>query len=218
MDIKQKITDIGQKVTHLDWKRLIGTKAFITVGCVVLVCIAVLVSSLLNNGQDMTVGGETSENRVLGNTILVDASVSDKTDNSDTTDGNTSSDTETNADGESDEDFFAMAILNRTQVRDSALEVLREIADNPDTLPDAKEEALSSIAAIADDMSAEANIETLIEAKGISQCVAVISGDSCSIIVNTKGLVSEELTQITDIVYEQTGIPVANITVVEAQQ
>jgi len=110
-----------------------------------------------------------------------------------------------------------MAILNRTQVRDSALEVLREIADNPDTLPDAKEEALSSIAAIADDMSAEANIETLIEAKGISKCVAVISGDSCSIIVNKQNLAANELTQITDIVCEQTGIPVANITVVEAQ-
>lgn len=212
MDIKQKFNEIKEKAKDLDWKKLIGTKAFITVGCVMLVCVAVLVSTLVNRNSD-TVTGDSGENRVLGNTLLVDSSTQMP-----------EADTETGADAGADtqenspEDFFAMAILNRTQVRDSALEVLREIADNPDTLPDAKEEALSSIASIADDMSAESNIETLIEAKGISQCVAVISGDSCSIIVNRSGLVAEELTQITDIVYEQTGIPVANITVVEAKQ
>ncbi len=212
MDIKQKFNEIKEKAKDLDWKKLIGTKAFITVGCVMLVCVAVLVSALVNRNSD-TVTGDSGENRVLGNTLLVDSSTQMP-----------EADTETGADAGADtqenspEDFFAMAILNRTQVRDSALEVLREIADNPDTLPDAKEEALSSIASIADDMSAESNIETLIEAKGISQCVAVISGDSCSIIVNRSGLVAEELTQITDIVYEQTGIPVANITVVEAKQ
>ncbi|MBE6692835.1 MAG: SpoIIIAH-like family protein [Ruminococcaceae bacterium] len=205
MDIKQKFNEIKEKIEKQDFKKLIGTKAFITVGCVMLVCVAVLISTLVN-GREVA-QTENGENRVLGNTLLVDTNT--PLDNADEN---------ANADTENGEDFFAMAILNRTQVRDSALDVLREIADNPDTLPDAKEEALSSIASIADDMSAEANIETLIEAKGISQCVAVISGDNCSIIVNTEGLIADELTQITDIVYEQTGIPVANITVVEAKK
>ena len=211
MDIKQKFTKVKEKVKGIEWKKMIQTKAFITVGCVLLVGIAVVVSTLVNPA-DEPVSSE-NENKVLGNTLLVDASVSDEEANLET-------------DGESDElvdageadDFFAMAIINRTQVRDDALEVLREIAESPDTLPDAKEDALSSIAAIADEMSAEANIETLIQAKGISQCVAVISGDTCSVIVNTVGLASEQLTQITDIVYEQTGIPVKNITVVEAKK
>ncbi len=205
MDIKQKFNEIKEKIEKQDFKKLIGTKAFITVGCVMLVCVAVVISTLVN-GREIT-QTENGENRVLGNTLLVDTNTPLE-----------NTDENANATTENGEDFFAMAILNRTQVRDSALDVLREIADNPDTLPDAKEEALSSIASIADDMSAEANIETLIEAKGISQCVAVISGDNCSIIVNTEGLIADELTQITDIVYEQTGIPVANITVVEAKQ
>lgn len=210
MDIKQKFKQIKEKAKESDWKKLISTKAFITVGCVMLVCVAVLISSLVNRGNEDTVGSE-EENRILGNTLLVDSSVNDAGTNLD-------SDLKADTAPENTEDFFAMAILNRTQVRDSALEVLREIAENPDTLPDAKEDALSSIAEIADDMSAEANIETLIQAKGISECVAVISGDSCSVIVNTNGLLAEELIQITDIVYEQTGIPVANITVVEAKK
>ncbi len=205
MDIKQKFNEIKEKIQKQDFKKLIGTKAFVTVGCVMLVCVAVLISTLVN-GRDIT-PTDNGENRVLGNTLLVDTNTPLENPDSDA-----------NATPEDGEDFFAMAILNRTQVRDNALDVLREIADNPDTLPDAKEEALSSIAAIADEMSAEANIETLIEAKGISQCVAVISGDNCSVIVNTEGLIADELTQITDIVYEQTGIPVANITVVEAKK
>lgn len=203
MDIKAKFNEIKEKIKKQDFKKLIGTKAFITVGCVVLVCVAVLVSTLVN-GRELSVN-ENGENRVLGNTLLVDSNTQIQDENA-------------NATTENEEDFFAMAILNRTQVRDNALDVLREIAENPDTLPNAKEEALSSIASIAEDMSVEANIETLIEAKGISQCVAVISGNSCSIIVNTEGLLADELTQITDIVCEQTGIPVANVTVVEAKK
>ncbi len=222
MDIKQNFSKLKEKVTHIKWKDLVTTKAFITVGCLVLVCVAVLVSSLVNDNMDIVAGNESGDNRVLGNTILVDASTSEpETSNqeSDQTSGSDSSEG-SNADANADqngEDFFAMAILNRTQVRDSALEVLREIADNPDAMPDAKEEALSSIAAIAEDMSLEANIETLIEAKGISKCVAVISGNNCSVIVNKADLTPNELTQITDIVYDQAGIPVANVTVVEAQ-
>lgn len=205
MDLKPKFNEIKEKLKKIDWKNMITTKAFITVGCVMLVCAAVVVSTLVNRDAE-TVDNE--ENRVLGNTLLVDASVDDT---------EAGADAELNANPETAEDFFAMAIINRTQVRDSALEVLREIASNPDTLPDAKEDALSSISKIADEMSAEANIETLIKAKGIADCVAVISGESCSVVVDKSGLDPDDLTQITDIVFEQTGIAVQNITVVEAK-
>ncbi len=208
MDIKQKLSSFKEKVKGIDWKKMVSTKAFITVGCVMLIGVAVIVSSLVAPDSE-AVNGNESGNKVLGNALLVDASVADT---------EAGADADANANPETAEDFFAMAIINRTQVRDSALEVLREIASNPDTLPDAKEDALASIADIADDMSAEANIETLVKAKGIAECVAVISGETCSVIVNTVELVPEELTQITDIVYEQTGIPVQNITVVEAKK
>ena len=211
MDIKQHFEKAKKKLEGIDWKKLIGTKAFITVGCVMLICAAVLVSTLVGTSPDTP----TDEgNRVLGNTLLADSSSAEEKD----ADADVESGENINASPETAEDFFAMAIINRTQVRDSALEVLREIAESPDTLPDAKEDALASIADIADDMSAEANIETLVKAKGIGNCVAVISGDSCSVIVNQNGLLPDELTQITDIVFEQTGIPVTNITVVEARK
>ena len=212
MDIKQQFSRLKEKAKQIDWKKMIGTKSFITVGCIMLICVAVLVSSLTGSADTNTQneGGD----RLLGNALLVDTSVNTEA----SPETSAPSDSNVNANPETAEDFFAMAIINRTQVRDSALEVLREIAENPDSLPDAKEDALESIAEIADDMSAEANIETLVKAKGIGDCVAVISGDNCSVIVNQKNLLPDELTQITDIVFEQAGIPVANITVVEAKK
>jgi stage III sporulation protein AH len=212
MNIKQQFSRIKEKAKKIEWKKMIGTKSFITVGCIMLVCVAVLVSSLASSPDANTQndGGD----RLLGNALLVDTSV----DVDASVETSKPADTDVNTSPETAEDFFAMAIINRTQVRDSALEVLREIAENPDSLPDAKEDALESIAEIADDMSAEANIETLVKAKGIGDCVAVISGDNCSVIVNQKNLLPDELTQITDIVFEQAGIPVANITVVEAKK
>ncbi len=207
MDIKSKFDDLKTKAKNLDWKKMIGTKAFLTVGSVMLICVAVLVSSLVGS-PEAPIAGEEGD-RVLGNSVLVDSGNTPEQGNPDVDAGNT--------EDKADADFFAMAIINRTQVRDSALEVLNEIATNPDTLPDAKEDALSSIANIADDMTAEANIETLVKAKGIADCVAVISDEGCSVVVNTSGLEPDELTQITDIVFEQTGITVDKITVVEAK-
>ena len=206
MEIKKQLNELKEKVKGIDWKKLIGTKAFVTVGCVMLIGIAVLVSSLVGTSDGNAASGDGD--RILGNTILADTSVSVENDSA-------QSGENVNANPETAEDFFAMAIINRTQVRDSALEVLREIAESPDALPDAKQEALDSITEIADDMTAEANIEALIKAKGIADCVAVISGSNCSVIVNRSPLLPDELTKITDIVYEQTGIPVSNITVVE---
>lgn len=215
MEMKRNFEKLKEKVKNIEWKKLVGTKAFITVGCVMLVCVAVLVSSLLKPVDNSVVGNEEG-NRVLGNSVLVDSSLAGEIE--DELEDDTEANADVNASPETADDFFAMAIINRTQVRDSALEVLREIAESPDSLPDAKEEALASIAEIAEDMSYEANIETLVKAKGISDCVAVISGENCSVIVSKADLLPDELTQITDIVYELTGIPVANITVVEASK
>jgi stage III sporulation protein AH len=112
-------------------------------------------------------------------------------------------------------DFFAASVMNRQSVRDEALEVLQQIADNPEALPDAKEKALADIAAIAQTITIEGNIETLIKSKGFENCVAIISGDKCNIIVKSKGLRPSEVAQIVDIVYQQSNILPENVTIIE---
>ena len=63
-------------------------------------------------------------------------------------------------------------------------------------------------------MEKEANIETLIKADGYAQCVAVINGDSASVVVSSEvALDAARVATITGIVYEQAGILPANLTV-----
>jgi len=63
----------------------------------------------------------------------------------------------------------------------------------------------------------EANIETLIKAKGFTECVAVINDDNISVIVNSESLMPSQIAQITEIVYEVAEIIPSNITIIEKQ-
>ncbi len=112
-------------------------------------------------------------------------------------------------------DYFQSMSLNRQQARDEAMEVLLSVAESQTALDDVKEAALQDISKLAADMEKETNIETMILAKGFSQCIAVISNENCNIIVESDGLEPGEVAQITEIVYEQAGISPTNLKIVE---
>ena len=85
-------------------------------------------------------------------------------------------------------DFFAASQIERPRARDEAIEVLQSVVDDATALESAKQQALADIAAIAANIETEANIESLIKAKGFEECVAVISGDKANIVVKSEGL------------------------------
>ncbi|MBR6745730.1 MAG: SpoIIIAH-like family protein [Clostridia bacterium] len=112
-------------------------------------------------------------------------------------------------------DFFAASQIERQRARDEAIEVLQSVVDDATALDSAKEQALADIAAIAANIETEANIESLIKAKGFEECVAVISGDKANIVVKSEGLKPNQLSQILEIVYLQADILPANVTISE---
>ncbi len=112
-------------------------------------------------------------------------------------------------------DYFAQTVLSRKQARDEALEVLQSVAKSDVALPEAIESALADIAQIAEDIENESNIETLIEAKGIEDCIAVISDGKATVIVKSEGLLASQVAQINEIVYEQAGILPTDLKIVE---
>lgn len=112
-------------------------------------------------------------------------------------------------------DYFSQTALSRQQARDEALEVLQTVAKSETALPEAVQSALEDIAQIAKDIENESNIETLIQAKGFEECIAVISDGKATIIVQTDGLLASEVAQINDIVYNQSGILPTNLTIIE---
>ena len=103
--------------------------------------------------------------------------------------------------------YFASAILSRQQARDEAIEVLQSVASSDSALEETKAEALDEISRIALDIEKESNIETLVKAKGFSECVAVLGDDTVSVIVRQdEELLQSQIAQIKEIVYEETGL------------
>lgn len=113
------------------------------------------------------------------------------------------------------EDYFANIVLNRQSARDEAMEVLLSVTDSSTAIEEVKNSAYSDIEQIALDIESEANIETLIQAKGFEQCIAVVNGNTASIIVKTDGLTPGEVAQISEIVYEETGILPSDLKIIE---
>lgn len=111
--------------------------------------------------------------------------------------------------------YFTAAKLSRENARDEAMEVLQTVVDSQDALSETKDKALADISRIALDIEQEANIESLVKAKGFNNCIAVLNGTAISVIVESDGLLPSQVAQIKEIVYEQTGIKPTNIKIIE---
>ena len=118
-------------------------------------------------------------------------------------------------DADKSDAYFATAELSRKQARDQAIAVLQTVVDSSTAEAIAKEQASDDISRIASEIQTEANIETLIKSKGFEKCVAVISDGTASVIVESDGLLPNELSQIKEIVWEQAGIDPVNIKIIE---
>lgn len=115
----------------------------------------------------------------------------------------------------SSEDYFANIVLNRQSARDEAMEVLLSVTDSTTAIDEVKNSAYSDMEQIALDIENEANIETMILAKGFEQCIAVVNGNSANVIVKTDGLTPGEVAQISEIVYEECGILPSELKIIE---
>lgn len=112
--------------------------------------------------------------------------------------------------------YFSSTQVSRDRARDEALEVLQSVVDDKSADEASKTAAYSSISRIAKDMENEANIESLVVAKGFAQCVAVINDDKASVVVKSDtSLTRAQLSQINEIVYTQAGIIPENITIIQ---
>ncbi len=110
--------------------------------------------------------------------------------------------------------YFTATALDRQEARDEAIDVLKLVTENSEASAEAKAEASAKISQIAVDIQNEANIETLVKAKGFEECVAIISEDSVSVIVSAESLQANQTAQILTIVYETTGISPEKVSII----
>ena len=114
-------------------------------------------------------------------------------------------------------EYFAAVRLSRQEARDSAVSLLQEaMSYETDTTSQQTSDQLEYIVETALN---EAQIESLVIAKGYADCVAYISEDGISVAVaaNEGGLTQADVAVIADIVLTQTVYSIDQLRVVEVQ-
>ena len=95
--------------------------------------------------------------------------------------------------------------------------MLKEIIDDTKSDAESKKAAVESQTQIAADIEKEGLIESLVKAKGFSDCVAILSNNQANIMIQGEGLVESQILQIQDIVVSQTNLPLESIKIHEVK-
>ena len=180
-----------------NWK-----KNLLAAGVLVVVCAGIYMNWMYNNANsvsDLTQSLDADKVLSQEGIVLDGENISVSTDNNTIT------------------DYFAAVRLSRQQARDSAVEMLQEAMAYGDESN--KTESSEQLEQIVQTALTEAQIESLIIAKGYTDCVAYMSDTGISVAVASPegGLQQADVSVIADIVITQTGFSLEEIRVVEVQ-
>lgn len=117
-------------------------------------------------------------------------------------------------------DYFAAVRLSRQEARDAALNLLQEAMAYAESEDGSKDvESAMELETIVETALSEAQIESLVIAKGYADCVAYMTGEGISVAVSAPegGLQDEDVALIADIVMQQSDYGLDTIRVVEVQ-
>lgn len=116
-------------------------------------------------------------------------------------------------------EYFSTARLERQNARDEALEKLQMVVSSTEEGSDAKTDAEAKIAQISSYIGIENKIETLVTAKGVNNCLAVVSDDGSrvDVIVDVEELTDTVILQIKEVAMEQLGCSFENVSIVQSK-
>ena len=183
-----------------------------------MLCVAVYLNwSYVKTPDDLVVAQQADEGTQTGKNYG-DAEQVDSVQADDAV-GSTSGDADTSeAAVVSKEDYFAQSRLSREKARDEAISILKETVESEKADEKSKDEASRKISALAENSVQEARIESLVKAKGYTEAVVFIGENKVNVVVQPPqaGFQASDASKIKDIVVNETGVPVENITIVEA--
>ena len=115
-------------------------------------------------------------------------------------------------------DYFAQVRLSRQESRDSAVELLEETIayDEGTAVGDTASATLNTLVNTA---LSEAQIESMVIAKGFADCVTYITDDTVSVAVAApaEGLSEADAALISDVVRSQTDYPLSQVRIIEVK-
>lgn len=109
--------------------------------------------------------------------------------------------------------YVSQARVEREQVRSQNKEALMEIINNSELTQEEIQNAVDSMVELTDITEKETAAETLLEAKGFTNAIVNMSGDTVDVIVDAAALDDASRAQIEDVVIRKTGASIENIVI-----
>lgn len=114
-------------------------------------------------------------------------------------------------------DYFKETKLKREKTRDNTMNELNKVIDNEKSTSDEKKKAVDTYSKLSERATLETDIETLITAKGVTQCIVVLGDKTCEVVVPQGQLTDTLALQIKEIVNNKANVEADKITVTTAK-
>lgn len=114
-------------------------------------------------------------------------------------------------------EYFSEAKLTRSKSRDEAVEALKTMLSDEQLTLEQKSALTQQATDFAQSIEVEGKIENLLKAKGFSDCMVYYAEDKVDVILKSSDLLEEQVTQIRDIILEETDVAVQDISIVPIQ-
>ncbi len=173
---------------------IINKRAIVLTGLILALSAAIYLNWQYSDA-DKTVSKNSRDDSKLGQSVYVNNTVDEK----------------------DEDDYFSKTVAERESSRNNTIAELDGIISDAKSSDEAKKSAESNKNSIIYSMETEANIETLIKAKGFDSCIAVVNKDNVNIIVKADSLTSAQTIQINEIACEQSGLTAENIKIITVE-
>lgn len=109
--------------------------------------------------------------------------------------------------------FFVDARIDREQARSRRIELLEGLIANPEVNDETRQRAEEELVALSRRITQEAEIESLIRARGFEQVLVYLYDEAAVVIVNAADLTEAQAAQVADAVNKVASVPVSSISV-----
>ncbi len=112
------------------------------------------------------------------------------------------------------EEYFSMARESRENSRKEAAQTIKDLLSDVKATDEQKNAVTAQVIALTKAIEQENKIESLVKAKGFTDCLAYIESDKCSVVVQSDDLTAQDAAKISQIVTAQADISAQKINIV----
>ncbi len=202
---------------------LIRKRQVLTATLVIALCAALTVNWYFTKPQSSTgetTGADEAVTGNLGDTLFV-AGTTAKNDETvevqeEVTDSElVNKEVKTSEEAAEAQEYFASAKLKRSQSYDAVISEINEILGKDNLDSGEKNKITVMLSDYQNDMKVQTDAENLISAKTGGECLVIINGESCQVVLEKNTLNDTLILQITEIIEKNTDIFSENLTIIE---